>query len=193
MANENLYLWAVVPPSALAEQIDGIRKEFSENFQCFRALKPPVHVTLYKPFKLPDADMEYHIARLRHLVSIQTAFTMELKNFSFFENSRTPVLLIDVLPNEHLKALNTAITRETKKLFAIEDLSKDRFHPHFTIGYRDVTPEIFPQVKQAYRSRPFTASFEAAHVTLFRHSGTNWQVKHELPLDTKSKEQGSLW
>lgn len=191
--NEVPWLISIVPPPDIVKRIDDLRKEFSENFNCFKALKPPVHLTLYAPVKLADADMEAQIIKLRRWVSAQEAFRMELKNFAFFENAKSPVIYIDVVPDSALKALNTGITREVKKLFGLEDLSRQTFRPHFTIGYRDISPEIFPQVKQAYSKRTFNAVFKADAVTIFRHNSKKWISQYQLPLSDEEKTQGSLW
>jgi 2'-5' RNA ligase len=188
-----LHLWAVVPPTPIEEQIDAIRKEFAANFGAQAALKPPVHVTLYKPFSVPVSEVKKHIEKLRRWVATQPSFGIELKNFAFFENPKTPVAFIDVVDNPDLKALNTGITKETKELFELIDKSRQPFHPHFTIGYKDLTPQIFPEVKKAYSQRPFTASFDVKHICLFRHNGKKWELKYELPLAEQVIAQGSLW
>jgi 2'-5' RNA ligase len=187
-----LHLWAVVPPPDLEQQIDAIRKEFSANFNAVAALKPPVHITLYKPFSVPVPDVRKHIEKLRRWVGIQPSFHIELKNFGFFEQ-KSPVAFIDVVANAELSDLNTGIASETKKLFGLEDRSRQQFHPHFTIGYKDISPEVFPEVKRAYNRRPFHAGFDVKHLALFRHNGKKWELQHELPLAANEVAQGSLW
>ncbi len=193
MEQEVLWLIALVPPLDVAKRIDDIRQEFAANFNCVKALKPPVHLTLYTLLKLHDADMDAQIGKLRNWVSVQPRFRLELKNFNFFENAKSPVVYIDVVANADLKAFNTGITRELKKLFGLEDLSKQTFRPHFTIGYRDISPEIFPQVKQAYNRRTFGAVFKVEHVVVFRHNRRQWVELHSLPLADDRIEQGTLW
>jgi 2'-5' RNA ligase len=188
-----LHLWAIVPPQPIEEQIDAIRKEFAANFRAEAALKPPVHITLYKPFSVPVPEVKKHIEKLRRWVATQPSFAIELKNFAFFENPKSPVAFIDVVEHPDLKALNTGITKETKQHFELVDRTRQTFHPHFTIGYRDVSPELFPEVKRAYSKRPFTATFDVKHISLFRHNGKKWELKHELPLADLEATQGSLW
>lgn len=188
-----LHLWAIVPPTPIEEEIESIRKEFAANFGAVAALKPPVHITLYKPFSVPVPEVKKHIEKLRRWVATQPSFTLELKNFGFFENPKSPVAFIDVVDHPDLKELNAGITNETKQLFGLIDKGWQQFHPHFTIGYRDVSPETFPEVKSAYSKRPFTAVFDIKHVCLFRHNGKKWELQYELPLADPEAEQGSLW
>jgi len=188
-----LHLWAIVPPPPIEEQIDAIRKEFAESYGAVAALKPPVHVTLYKPFSVPVPEVKKHIEKLKRWAATQPSFTLELKNFGFFENPRSPVAFIDVIEHPDLESLNTALTEETKQLFELVDKTRQQFHPHFTIGYRDLSPQIFPEVKRAYSQRPFTATFDVKHLSLFRHNGKKWELRHELPLADPEAEQGSLW
>ena len=63
-SEQYLHLWAIVPPPDMAQQIDDLRKEFSVNFQCFKALKPPVHCTLYTLFKSTIAEVQAQIEPL---------------------------------------------------------------------------------------------------------------------------------
>jgi 2'-5' RNA ligase len=188
-----LHLWAIVPPQPIEAQIDAIRKEFAANFGTLAALKPPVHVTLYKPFSVPAPEVKKHIEKMRRWVAAQPSFRIELKNFGFFENPKSPVAFIDVVDHSDLKALNTGITKETKQLFELIDKTRQQFHPHFTIGYKDVSPEIFPEVKRAYSKRSFAAAFDVNHVSLFRHNGKKWELQYELPLAEQEVAQGSLW
>lgn len=141
---ESLYMFAIVPPAGLGKEIDDLRHEFSENFQCYRALKPPVHVTLFPPFKA-TADIEQKILPLQKWAGQQLPFILNLHNFSFFENRKNPVLFIDVVKSEQLKNLHSGFLRQIKNYLppAIE-IDKSQYHPHFTIGYRDITPEIMP-------------------------------------------------
>ena len=56
---ENLYMFAIMPPEAETNEISKERQMFAENYNCFKALKPPVHITLYEPFKTePDFEKE---------------------------------------------------------------------------------------------------------------------------------------
>lgn len=187
-----LYLWAVTPPEAATAQIEVLRQEFAVNFKSVEALKPPVHITLYKPFMLPEAMTEAAADRFRRWISTQPAFTLELNNFGFFENARSPVVFIAVMPNADLKTLNSGLSQLTRKTFDFDTENNNPYHPHITIGYRDILP-VFPEVKQAYSKRIYQASFQVQELYLFKHNGKKWEVQYRFPLGAHHAHQNKLW
>jgi len=178
-----IHMWAVVPPSPIAEEIDALRHEFSAAYNAYKALKPPVHLTLYKPFRAPEMRLMQHINEFEALLSSLPPFTLTLHGFDFFEHQKSPVVFIGVQPNDMLDELNWRLCRQT---IALLDLpaGNTRFHPHFTIGYRDVSPRLFPQVKEAYGLRPYDATFDVSSISLFRHNGLSWELIRTICLAT---------
>lgn len=187
-----LYLWAVTPPETLTPEIEALRHEFAANFKSVEALKPPVHITLYKPFKVPEPVTSAEAERFRRWISTQPAFTLELDNFGFFENARSPVVYIVVTPNADLKMLNSGLSQLTRKTFNFDNENSNPYHPHITIGYRDILP-VFPEVKQAYSKRIYHASFQVPDICLFKHNGKKWEVQHRFPLGAHHAHQNELW
>ena len=59
----SLYLTAILPPKDLSEQIDDIRQELSDRYKIFAALKPPVHITLFRPVNI-DESIEDNLVKL---------------------------------------------------------------------------------------------------------------------------------
>ena len=190
---ESLYLWAIVPPAYTGQKIEEQRNEFSINFQCFKALKPPVHITLYTVFKETGDVIAEHLTGFKRAIATQACFTVELKNFNFFEHAKSPVIYINVVPNVYLKHLNTIVSKESRAVFGPESINNNIFRPHVTIGYRDVSPALFPEIKKVYSKRPFRAVFPVNTVVLFRHDENNWKVEHEFALGEKNHGQTTLW
>lgn len=181
MPERALHLWAIVPPPELTERIEEERKEFSQNFHCIKALRPPVHITLYQPFRASVADVEAALPELRTWIAMQPVFPVVAKGFGFFDR-RQPVVFIDVEPNDAMTALNSGIARASQRLFDLPEAVRQGFHPHFTIGYRDVPKDIFPAIKKAYSRRSFYAAFAASEVSLFRHNGQRWELQYQFLL-----------
>lgn len=191
---ESLYMFSIMPPAAVTEKIEKERKRFAERYNCTKALKPPVHLTLYEPFK-SSRDIEQRFLELHKWFKFQETFTIDLRNFSFFENATSPVVYIDVAKNTKLPVLRRTFLQKLKTLMPIEE-KKRTFKPHFTIGYRDVSPEVFPKIMTEYSKRSFKDTFKLDRVYLWRHNGTNWQVQQEykLGIDFFSvTAQGSLF
>lgn len=186
----NLYLLALLPPEDLTRQIHEIRLECSEKFGVKKALKPPVHITLYRPFFAED-PFEKQLIRLLHQgTSGVPPFTQQLENFGSFN---TQVVFINALKTPELISLHRAIISIFRKnhIDKQEDNQKSQaFKPHITIAYRDVLPEVFPKIWQEYKDRKFKRSFTADHFTLLKHDKVQWNpIEHfklEIPDDQPS-------
>lgn len=184
-------MFAIVPPPGVEQQIQKERLLFSENYNCHKALKPPVHITMYEPFKQEEL-FEEDIVLLKKWSQNQKPFNIVIQNFSFFENPRSPVVYISVVKDENITLLRTSLLKELKHFIEADapELINGRpvppprpqpFHPHFTIGYRDVPPALFPAIKKAYINKRFSASFICDKVVLWKHNGINWQTITEFP------------
>lgn len=200
MDNDNLYMFAIVPPADLGAKIHKERLTVSENYQCVKALKPPVHITLYEPFT-EDDDFKTRVTALQQWAGRQVPFQVSTDNYGFFENPAKPVFIIKVVKDDSITQLRTGLLRELKKYIYEPDTEllangkpiprpkPQPFNPHFTLAYRDLPPEKVPTIKQDYARRTFKASFLCSSIYLWRHNGSNWQVQQAFEL--KGLEAGS--
>lgn len=182
---EILYMFAIMPPEKLAERIHTERMNFAEEYKAVKALKPPVHITLFDPFKIEDdaaSLFEEHIAHLKHWANRVPSFEIELRDFSFFENPKSPVIYIDVVKSKQLNELQIEFKKQLKKYIPFENKNQP-YRPHITIGYRDVDPKIFPQIKEVYSKKWFRETFECNDICLWRHDGQKWQTIQKYPLN----------
>lgn len=179
---KGLYLIAIVPPSQVSNSIEELRYQFANNYKAYEALKPPVNIQLYPPIMQSPEKFETEILRLKPVFNSLPSFSVQLHNFGFFQNSKHPVLYIDVVKSNLLKTLHINLSRKITKDFPQFKAEHD-FHPHVTIGYRDVMPEIFPQVRKEYTLKSFNASFNVNSVYVFKHNMKSWQVLYEFPLN----------
>lgn len=192
---EALYMLAIMPPEDLREKIQKERVFFAERYNCVKALKPPVHITIYEPFK-EEHDLVQRIAPLQKWANSIEPFIISINNYGFFENPKSPVAFIHVIKDEPITQLRTALLKELKKYVEEDEpeyvnnkpvpkAKPQPFNPHFTIGYRDVPPELLPTIKQDYLRRQFKGSFMCDAIHLWRHNGTNWQTAHTFQLAGK--------
>jgi 2'-5' RNA ligase len=189
-----LYMFAITPPPDLAHAIHQVRLNFSDKYKFKKALKPPVHITLFPPFKIPTpttTSFEQDVQSLKNWSEKLDPFDIQLDDYNFFHNRRSPVLFIDVIRNTQLNKLHTDFLKEFQKYYNFEK-PKDTYKPHITIGYRDVTPESFPAIKTDYSKQKFSAVFNCDKFFLWKHDGQNWQVLQEFLL-TGKKEQLALF
>ncbi|MEM6831159.1 MAG: hypothetical protein AAF551_11650, partial [Bacteroidota bacterium] len=50
------------------------------------------------------------------------------------------------------------------------------FHPHVTIGFRDLKKRLFPQVKRHFEGRKIYFEFQPTVVNLLKHTGRQWEI-----------------
>jgi 2'-5' RNA ligase len=184
-----LYMMTIVPPTDLEQKISQERTEFSEKYYCKAALKPPVHITLANLFKAEDNLEISSIEALEAFCGAQQGFELEVRNYGFFEHRHYPVVFIDVVKNEEIKLLNSELSRLLRHLFSLPAENGVVYHPHFTIGYRDLSPDIFPEVKRIYSERHFDARFTVDSLCLFKHNSVRWEVYKRFPFGVNLPEQ----
>lgn len=177
----SLYLTAILPPPALSEQIDDIRRELSERYKIYAALKPPVHITLYRPVNVHQSFEPDLIRLLKPVGYKHEQITLSLVNFDAF-NIQT--VFISVVKNPLLNAFQKDVSAvfHRNKIDPKEVKSNTAFHPHITVGYRDIPPDTFPALWNDIKQRKFKRSFLVDHFTLLKHDGQQWQPLEHFPL-----------
>lgn len=175
---KSLYLIAILPPPAVAQRIDDIRKECSERYQVFKALKPPVHITLYKPLWISDDREALLIESMRSVGMINKNFDLQVENFSRFDKR---VLYLKALANPEVVSLQHQIAATFLEQGFDKDAKTDQhYHPHFTLAYRDITPEKFDTMWKEYQDRQFREHFTVDHFSILKHDGKKWQVLEDF-------------
>jgi len=177
----SLYLTAILPPAILAEEIDEIRREISEKYKVYAALKPPVHITLFRPLNHKESREDHLLSILKPISTRHRPFRQELLNFDSF-NIQT--LFLNAVKNPLLQNLqkDVAAAFTKNKIDPKEVRGSTRFHPHITVAYRDIPPEIFPVLWEEFKSRRFKRSFTVDHFSLLKHNGQKWCMLKEFPL-----------
>lgn len=173
-------MFAIMPPPEFAEEIHRLRLEFSKKFGFVKALKPPVHITIVPPFSVPAelcAQFEQRMQLLAKWAQVQTPFEIDVNGFDFFEQNH-PVTYLDVAKNNLLETLYAGFIKQLSVLTCLKGLHKN-FRPHLTIGYRDVTADALPGIKEEYTARTCSAAFPCQSIFLWKHNHTNWQVAQE--------------
>lgn len=180
----HLYLLALLPPKDLSEEIHSIRLECAEKFGVQKALRPPIHITLYRPFHV-EQDFENELIRLLEQGTKGIpSFTQDLENFGTFKSQ---VVFINALKSPELMRLQEAIVSVIRhnQLDKQLDKKKDQpFHPHITIAYRDIPADLFPSIWGEYKDRQVQYSFKADHFTLLKHENSKWNEVRNFNLDS---------
>lgn len=180
----SLYLTAILPPSEAANRIHQLRIECSEKYQVYKALRPPVHITLYKPVWLPQSDETPLLAAMRSVAEEHAPFQQEVKDFAKFGKR---VMYLEAIANPRILALQRQIAQVFReKSFDRDARETESYHPHFTLAFRDVTPEKFDEMWKEYRDRRFQMHFPVNDFSILKHDGTKWNVVETIPLIGKS-------
>ncbi len=179
---QSLYLIAVLPPDDLSRQIHEIRLHCADKFGVQKALKPPVHITLYRPFKMEDTFEGRMLRLLQSAASGLHPFRQDLENFEAFDMH---AVVIRALKNPEIMKLQRAVA----SVFRRNEIDKKvpgtkslPFRPHLTIAYRDILPEVFPMIWEEYKDVRFKRSFTLDHFSLLKHDGKQWHRINDFKL-----------
>lgn len=173
--SEALYFIAIVPPEQIQKEITQLKLEVAEKFNSSHALKAPPHITLHMPFKWKDKKWTQLASIINRFNSQLTPFDIELKGFDFFEPR---VIFVNVIENEHLNTLQKSVVDGCRKELNLDNANyKDRpFHPHVTIGFRDLKKTMFYEAKKEFEMRTMSLQFEVGKIALLKHDGVKWSI-----------------
>ena len=171
-----LYFIAIIPPKEVCDEITDFKKDIATRFASKAALRIIPHITLKAPFQLPASDRESLLNWFQKSVISVSPFEQELKNFGSFKNGRTPVIFVKPVMNNSLHQLQKEVLTNFTDHFSKEQVMKSEtdFHPHITIGYRDLRPSMFKQAWAEYRSKQYSASFTVTGFYLLQHDKHVW-------------------
>lgn len=173
--SESLYFIALVPPLSIQEDITQLKHDIADRYGSKHALKSPPHITLHMPFKWKDRRFEELRRVMKKLNDAGHSFEIELKDFDFFEPR---VVFINVVENEKLNHLQKEVVDACRKQLKLDNANyKDRpFHPHVTIGFRDLKKRMFYEAKKEFEQHEFSAEFQVTNISLLKHNGERWNV-----------------
>ena len=101
--------------------------------------------------------------------------TRKFTGFDFFDSR---VVFVKVNKSSELadfqKELTAFARRELRLLNA--DYKDRGFHPHMTIGFRDLKKSLFGAVRDRFALREYKRVFEAKSLSLLKHDGNKWAV-----------------
>jgi 2'-5' RNA ligase len=177
MVEEKLYFIAIIPPQPYKEKIAGIKQSFAEIYHVSHALKSPPHITLIPPFKLNESKEKEVTLFLEKFVENATSFQLVIEDYGSF---KPRVIFLKPILNELFKCLYESISSDFYTLFPVGKASKRPFHPHLTIAFRDLKPNIFYKAWDELKSKRFKAEFIIDRIFLLKHDGRKWQEFREF-------------
>ena len=173
--SESLYFIAVVPPTEIQDEVTKLKHEMAENYGSNHALKSPPHITLHMPFKWKDMRFDELKQVMEKLNNQLKSFEIQLKNFDFFEPR---VVFVNVVENDKLNQLQKEVVDTCRKDLKLDNANYKNglFHPHVTIGFRDLKKSLFYEAKKEFGKRDFSCGFRVEEISLLKHDGVKWTV-----------------
>ena len=185
----SLYMLALMPPEPVARCIRQVREAFAIRFHSQAALRNPVHVTLCAPFRREEIQVSRLIPALTESCRAIDPFCLKLDGYDCFKRNR--VIFIRVMDSLPLGFLYDKV-RQVLDIRQEKRTEKSAFHPHITIGYRDLGREVFARAWNEYQNRAFKATFPVSEVCIWQHSGAGWETIHKCPLGPAKAEAVSF-
>lgn len=167
---------AILPPSEVQDYANQVKQHFATTYHSKAALRSPPHITLQPPF-------EWEISKLSNLETVLTDFAQTLapipiilEGFSAF---CPRVIYINVHQTPELLETQKKLLNCLESSLDITDIkAKSRtFHPHLTVGFRDLTKANFYQAWEEFQHQKVYFSFFCSELNLLIHDGKRWQVK----------------
>lgn len=178
-----MYFIAVVLKGVLGEKITGLKEFMAENYSSRRALNSPPHITLVPPFNLEVALEQELINSIRELIVGMDEFEITLNGFGAFSPK---VIFVKPEANESLTRLARKLSISLADKYNTVKRDERPFHPHITIGFRDLTAPNFHKAWKELQDMPIKGCLLCSSVCLLKHNGKTWDIQKEIMFSVPS-------
>lgn len=159
---KKMYFIAIYPPQEIIDEVRIFKEDLVLNFANSKALKNDAHITLFPPFERElGLEKDIHDA-FQKIDTHISPFEIILNGFGSFPNPKNPILFIQPEENQNLNDLHLKV----KERFSFKEYS---FHPHVTVGYRDLSWENYIRAWTIYENKQFKTKFIVDRISLLRH------------------------
>lgn len=179
------YFLAIIPPEPVSSEVLRLKEHMRDRYGSKGALRSPPHITLHMPFDWPDKKIEILTAATQKLAVGLPAVTIAMNGFGHFADR---VIFIQVEANEKLMSLQQTVRSVFRsEFFLLNDRYRDLpYHPHMTVGFRDLRPSAFREAWKEFGSMEFHAQFHAGEITLLKHLNGRWEPFRNFPLHNQT-------
>ncbi len=175
---KRLYFLAIVPGAPVQDEIMEMKRLARREFYSGHSLNSPAHITLIPPFYATEEEIESFVSALKVYLEKESSFAVKLHNFSHFGKR---VIFVDVEKNERLENFQKGAFDFFKSVFP-HYKKPNRFHPHVTVAFKDLTEEMFPVAWDFFKEEPYSAEFTVENVYLLKHKEKKWHTHAIIPL-----------
>ena len=171
----SLYFLAITPPIEVQQEISNFKHEITEKYGSCHALKSPPHITLHMPFRWKNKKYDQLVKVVRTINEEIEPIEIKLKDFDFFEPR---VIFVNVIQSESLEMAQKNVVSTCRRKLNLDNANyRDRpFHPHITIGFRDLKKSAFYKAQKEFEMKKYSSAFRAKEVTLLKHDGNAWSI-----------------
>jgi 2'-5' RNA ligase len=180
-----LYFIAIVPPEPVFSEVYSFKQEMADKYKSSRSLRNPPHITLLPP-TAGNADWEMKTLKaLEDFTQRISPFELVLNGFACFPNRRkkNPVIYVHNEESPGLEKLFKDLIKELREKEIISEKQvPQRFTPHMTIGYRDLTLEEYDRAREEFGCREYSASFLVTSIVLLKQNvqESKWEILKEF-------------
>lgn len=171
----SLYFIALIPPENIKEEIKAFKEEVKDKYGVKHALKLPAHITLQRPFKMPD-NLEQELKNvLTRFSGAQQKFEIESSGFGRFDQR---AIFAEIKNKEPVIELFKNLQKILPPFVNVKD-KQDNIHPHLTVATRDLSRQLFPAVWKDFKDREYNSTFIINGLFLLKHNGKLWEIISE--------------
>lgn len=177
MTRGRLYFIALVLPDPVAQAVRAFQQTIADRFGSRATLRSPPHITLVPPFHMHEETQDMACDALTLRAALSVPFWVTLTGFGAFGNR---VIYVHVIPSGQLSGLAVSLTTTLLNCGIVLRDTRRPFHPHVTIGYKDLQPCAFDAAWKYFEGVTIDRSFEAGDSVLLMHGDRRWEEERRF-------------
>lgn len=181
MLDKELCFLAIIPPEEILDYLWGLKHQVAQEYLSKAALRSPPHITIHMPFKIPLKKKSRLVKELTNFSIQQPTFSLSLSGFGSFPPK---VIYVKVEENQQLSTLQQELGKLMASKLSIYNANyrSKPFHPHITIGFRDLKKDMFLKAWDFYSVKTYHTEFEVNQIALLIHDGKKWHHQQSFKL-----------
>lgn len=169
--NESLYFIALIPENPVQDEIMKFKNLAKINFRSSKSLNSPAHITIIPPFSFPENYQQQIENDLEMSVTNHSPFSIKVQGFGHFGNR---VIFANVIGDDKVSQLYSKVYKIFKSYLDHKNIKNDRFHPHITIAFKDLVPEMFEEAWDYFSDLTYKREVLIDGITLLKHENKMW-------------------
>lgn len=166
------YFIALVIEGDPGAYITALKEEMALKFKSSKALNSPPHITLIPPFFMTDQRL--HSDLVQDLNEFAGKYNMVELHMSEFGSFAPRVIYVKPSPSPYLEEQQKQLENLLVEKYTEIQPSKRSFHPHVTIGFRDLAKDTFHEAWEYFSKKSIQTSCVIEKITVLKHNGERW-------------------